>query len=125
MPRRDDRVLLVARLQGRQISSSAYDSQYEHPTVKMLQRLNARGIPAYWTATHGDIVLVSDGERVSVRTQAKAPTDPGRLREGGLVEPGSAGEVVARTVLNGHNMQGLRRRLRLTVAPQRALESLR
>ncbi|WP_323677650.1 lamin tail domain-containing protein [Halorubellus sp. PRR65] len=87
------------------VISSAYDSQYGHPTSEMLDRLSARGIPAYWTATHGDIVLASDGERVSVRTQAEAPTDPDQLREGNPVEPSMSGEVVERTVLNGRSLQ--------------------
>ncbi|MFC6954886.1 lamin tail domain-containing protein [Halorubellus litoreus] len=87
------------------VISSAYDSQYGHPTEEMLQRLSTRDIPAYWTATHGDIVLVSDGERVSVRTQSDAPTTPGRLRDGDAVEPGSSGAVVERTVLNGRSLQ--------------------
>jgi competence protein ComEC len=87
------------------VISSAYDSQYGHPTQELLERLSTREIPAYWTATHGDIVLVSDGEQVSVRTQAEAPTDPERLREGDPVEPGTSGEVIECTVLNGRSIQ--------------------
>ena len=43
------------------VVSSAYDSQYNHPNEEVLQRLSDRSISTYWTATHGDVVLVSDG----------------------------------------------------------------
>ncbi|MDT3433270.1 lamin tail domain-containing protein [Haloarcula sp. 1CSR25-25] len=78
------------------IISSAYDSQYGHPTEEVLQRLHDRSMPTYWTATHGDIVLVSDGAGVSVRTQQAAPTDPLAIRDGKPVEPGTTGDVVER-----------------------------
>jgi competence protein ComEC len=81
------------------VISSAYDSQYGHPTDEVLQRLHDRSIPAYWTATHGDIVLVSDGAGVSVRTQQAAPTDPLAIRDGEAVEPGTSGTVVERNRL--------------------------
>ena len=83
----------------RVVISSAYDSQYGHPTEEVLQRLADRSIPAYWTATHGDIVLVSDGQSVSIRTQQAAPTDPLSLRDGDPIEPGSGGDVVEREIL--------------------------
>jgi competence protein ComEC len=81
------------------VISSAYDSQYGHPTDEVLQRLHDRSIPAYWTATHGDIVMVSDGAGVSVRTQQAAPTDPLAIRDGEPVEPGTSGTVVERNRL--------------------------
>jgi competence protein ComEC len=87
------------------VISSPYDSQYGHPTPEVLERLATRSIPTYWTATHGDIVLVSDGEQVSVRTQAAAPTDPSRLREGDPIAPETTGDVVERTVLNGRSIE--------------------
>jgi competence protein ComEC len=87
------------------VISSPYDSQYGHPTEEVLDRLQSRSIPAYWTATHGDVVLVSDGDQVSVRTQAAAPTDPNRLREGEPIAPEAAGDVVERTVLNGQSIE--------------------
>ena len=34
------------------VISSAYDSQYGHPHEEVLERLAARSIPTYWTATH-------------------------------------------------------------------------
>jgi competence protein ComEC len=87
------------------VVSSAYDSQYGHPTEAVLDRLQARSVPAYWTATHGDVVLVSDGDQVSVRTQAAAPTDSSRLREGEPIAPEATGNVVERTVLNGQSTE--------------------
>jgi competence protein ComEC len=83
------------------VISSPYDSQYGHPTAEVLDRLQSRSIPAYWTATHGDVVLVSDGKQVSVRTQAAAPTDPSRLREGEPTAPEATGDAVERAILNG------------------------
>jgi competence protein ComEC len=75
------------------VISSAYDSQYGHPAEETLQRLAERSIPTYWTATHGDIVLISDGQSVTVQTQQAAPTDPFALRDGQSVVPGSDGDV--------------------------------
>ena len=83
------------------VISSAYDSQYGHPDETVLQRLADRSLPAYWTATHGDIVLVSDGAGVSVRTQAAAPTAPLELRDGEAVAPGTTGGVTERVRLGG------------------------
>lgn len=83
------------------VISSAYDSQYGHPTEEVLQRLADRSIPTFWTATAGNIVLVSDGEGVSVRTQQEAPTDPLSLRDGSPIEPGAVGGVSERMRLGG------------------------
>ena len=88
------------------VVSSAYDSQYGHPHDEVLQRLSDRSIPTYWTATHGNIVLVSDGNGVSVQTQRDAPTDPLAIRDGGAIEPGTSGEVVERTRLGGDPVDG-------------------
>jgi len=71
------------------IISSAYDSRYGHPHEEVLQRLAERTIPAYWTAVHGTIVLVTNGEGISVRTQAAATTDPLALRDESSVAPSS------------------------------------
>lgn len=83
------------------VISSAYESRYDHPAEEMLQRLADRSIPAYWTATHGDIVLESDGQRVVVKTQQKAPTDPTSLREGESIDPGTDGPVERRATISG------------------------
>jgi competence protein ComEC len=83
------------------IVSSAYDSQYGHPTEEVLQRFADRSLPTYWTATHGTIVLVSDGNDVSVQTQRDAPTDPLELRNGEPIDPGTGGDVVERDQLGG------------------------
>ncbi|WP_277554087.1 lamin tail domain-containing protein [Halobaculum limi] len=81
------------------VISSAYDSQYGHPHEEVLERFGERSIPTYWTATHGSVVMVSDGSTVSVRTQAAAPTDPLAIREGDPVEPGSTMPVEERAVI--------------------------
>jgi len=78
------------------VISSAYDSQYGHPTEDVLQRLADRSLVTYWTATHGNIVLVSNGSSVSIQTQADAPTDPLDIRSGEPIEPGTGGDVVER-----------------------------
>jgi len=83
------------------VISSSYDSRYGHPTDEILQRLHDWLIPAYWTATHGDIVLISDGAGVLVRTQQAAPTTPLAIRDGEPVEPGTSGSVVERDRFGG------------------------
>ncbi|MDZ5810613.1 lamin tail domain-containing protein [Halorubrum sp. AD140] len=84
------------------VVSSAYDSQYGHPHTETLQRLADRSVPTYWTGTHGNVVLASDGKAVSVQTQREAPTDPLSLRDGDAVEPGTGGEVTERDRLDGN-----------------------
>ena len=78
------------------IVSSAYDSQYGHPHEEVLQRLADRSIPTYWTATHGTIVLVTDGDGVSIRTQQDATTDPLLLRDEDPVAPGTTAAMEER-----------------------------
>ncbi|MDB2286952.1 lamin tail domain-containing protein [Halorubrum ezzemoulense] len=70
------------------VISSAYESQYGHPNEEVLDRLAERSLSAYWTATHGNIVLTSDGQNVTVQTQRDAPTDPRTLREGDPIDVG-------------------------------------
>ncbi|WP_336329495.1 lamin tail domain-containing protein [Haloarcula sp. CGMCC 1.2071] len=78
------------------VVSSAYDSQYGHPSNETLQRLAARSIPTYWTATHGDIVLASNGTAVTVSTQQAAPTEPLSLRSGDPIAPDATDPVTQR-----------------------------
>ncbi|MEZ3163070.1 lamin tail domain-containing protein [Halorubrum sp. RMP-47] len=83
------------------VVSSAYDSRYGHPTEEVLQRFADRSLPTYWTATHGSIVLVSDGNGVSVRTQRDALTDPLTLRDGEPIELDAGDDAVERDRLGG------------------------
>jgi len=64
------------------VVSSDYDSQYGHPHEETLARLGAAGVDAYWTATHGTVVMETDGETLRVATQHAAPTEPTELRDG-------------------------------------------
>lgn len=57
------------------IISSAYDSQYDHPSSVVLEDFAERGIDTYWTAVHGDIVLTTDGEDYEVETEHEFSTD--------------------------------------------------
>jgi competence protein ComEC len=81
------------------VISSAYDSQYGHPHEETLNRLAARTIPTYWTAVHGNIVLDSNGKQITVKTQAKAPTNSKSLRSASPIEPGDTAPVMARTTI--------------------------
>jgi len=76
--------------------SSAYDSRYGHPHEEVLQRLAARSIPTYWTATHSTTVFVTDGEGVSIRTQQDATTDPLSLRDEDPTAPGTTAPIEER-----------------------------
>ncbi len=67
------------------VISSDYESQYGHPHEETLTKLAQRDIDTYWTATHGTVVLKSDGTRMDVLTQADAPTDPTQLRDGSAI----------------------------------------
>ncbi|WP_207592829.1 MBL fold metallo-hydrolase [Halomontanus rarus] len=50
------------------IISSAYDSQYGHPSDDVLERFADREIDTYWTPVHGDIVVRTDGASFEVET---------------------------------------------------------
>ncbi|TYL39097.1 MBL fold metallo-hydrolase [Natronococcus pandeyae] len=63
------------------VISSAEDSQYGHPHDEVLERFADRGIETYWTGVHGDIVLTTDGEELSVATERDASSDPMDLLE--------------------------------------------
>ncbi len=81
------------------IISSAYDSQYGHPNEETLQRLADRNIRAYWTGTHGDVVVTSDGRKLTIATQRAAPTDPLKLRSGTEIPLGSTDPVKPRATI--------------------------
>ena len=83
------------------IVSSAYESRYGHPHEETLQRLADRSLPTYWTATHGNIVLASDGHSVTIRTQRAAPTAPLALRAAPGIAPGSDDPVGVRETIGG------------------------
>jgi len=79
------------------VISSAYDSPYGHPHEAVLERLAAQNVSTYWTATHGDVVVTSDGRNVSVYTQQRAPTEATDAREGDPIRPENATTVTQRT----------------------------
>ncbi|MGQ3331212.1 lamin tail domain-containing protein [Halorubrum sp. FL23] len=64
------------------VVSSAYDSQYGHPHEEVLTRLDQRSVPTFWTGTHGNVRLTSNGSAIRVATQRDAPTDAVALRDG-------------------------------------------
>jgi len=88
--------LLAASAPRVAVVQSAYDSPYGHPHREVLARLADRGVPTYWTGVHGTVVFDTDGERVAVRTQRGAPTDPRELRSASGVDPGAAGTLEPR-----------------------------
>nr|WP_231587956.1 ComEC/Rec2 family competence protein [Halostagnicola sp. A56] len=57
------------------IISSAYDSQYGHPSDVVLERFAEREIGTYWTGVHGDIVVRTDGTSNEVETEESFSTD--------------------------------------------------
>ena len=83
------------------VITSAYDSQYGHPDEVVLERFAERGLPTYWTASHGTTVLTSNGTAITIATQATAPTEPLSLRDGTEVEPGTTGPVQPRATIMG------------------------
>ncbi|MWG36729.1 lamin tail domain-containing protein [Halomarina oriensis] len=78
------------------VVSSAFDSEYGHPHEEVLDRLVARSIPTFWTGTHGDVVVRTDGQRVVVASQRAAPTDAATLRSGEAVAPSASDPVEPR-----------------------------
>lgn len=61
------------------IISSAGDSQFGHPHDETLEALDDRGVETYWTGAHGNVVVTSDGDTVSVSAEVDRPTDPAEL----------------------------------------------
>lgn len=78
------------------VVSSAYDSRYGHPHEEVLDRLADRPVPTYWTGTHGDVLLRTNGEVLAVSTQQAAPTDAAALREGSPSNPASDAPLTLR-----------------------------
>lgn len=89
------------------VISSAYDSQYGHPHEEVLTRLATHEIRTYWTATHGTIRITTNGSQLSVATQATAPTDPLRLREGDPISPDDSTPLRVRTTLYANGTTAL------------------
>jgi len=58
------------------IISAGEDNQYGHPDADVLERYAEYDIETYLTATHGDVVLLTDGEDMSVETEQSFSTDP-------------------------------------------------
>ena len=92
--------LLDATTPAAVVISSPYDSQYGHPHDETLNRLATRAIPTYWTATHGNTLLQSNGTHVTVGTQQSAPTAPLSLRDGTPIEPGTSDAITQRAIIN-------------------------
>lgn len=63
------------------VISSGYDSQFGHPDDAVLERFDEFGVETYWTGVHGDIVMSTDGETVSVSTEHDESTDPATILE--------------------------------------------
>ncbi|MFC6764892.1 lamin tail domain-containing protein [Natrinema soli] len=82
------------------VVSSAYDSQYGHPHESALDRFSQQSIRTYWTATHGNVRLTSNGSAITVATQRDAPTAPLALRDGDPIEPGVDDDLQNRTVIS-------------------------
>ena len=61
--------------------SSAYDSQFGHPTDDVLDRFAAHDVCAYWTGTHGTTSFVSDGDEFTVYAQVDGTTDPQAIKD--------------------------------------------
>jgi len=58
------------------IISSGFDSQYGHPHDEVLEEFGERGVETYWTGVHGDVVLTTDGEDITVDPSSEFSTDP-------------------------------------------------
>jgi competence protein ComEC len=82
------------------VISSAYDSPYGHPHNETLRRLADSLVPTYWTGVHGDVVVTSDGDAVTVRTQQGATTEPLRLRDASPVSPEDGSSLATRATIS-------------------------
>ncbi|MFQ3319133.1 MAG: competence protein ComEC [Natronomonas sp.] len=82
------------------VISSAYDSQYGHPHDEPLQRFAERDVRALWTAVHGTVVFVSDGETISVRAQHEATADPLEIQDASAATANTTDSTTEQFVLN-------------------------
>jgi len=86
------------------VISSDYDSQFGHPHDEVLERFADRGIETYWTGVHGDVVVTTDGDEVTVSPAESFSTDPMDLlaekhsdsRVGQIAPAGGIGLCLAR-----------------------------
>ncbi|WP_338728651.1 lamin tail domain-containing protein [Haladaptatus sp. DJG-WS-42] len=83
------------------VISSDYDSRYGHPHQEIIDRFAARDITTFWTATHGNVVMESNGTALTVKTQRAAPTAAADLRNAAPVSPGLDAPVETRLVVRG------------------------
>lgn len=81
------------------VVSSAYDSQYGHPHEEVLTRLDQRSVPTFWTGTHGNVPLTSNGSAIRVATQRDAPTDAAGLRDGEPISTAADAGVTDQVVI--------------------------
>ncbi|WP_167880043.1 ComEC/Rec2 family competence protein [Halorhabdus rudnickae] len=61
------------------IISSGQNGEHGSPSREVMQRLESTGVETYWTATHGDTVIISNGTDFQVRTQMNHTTDAGEI----------------------------------------------
>lgn len=83
------------------VISSAYDSPHGHPHEEVLDRLADRSVRTYWTAIHGNVVVRTDGDSMTVETQRDATIDPRSLYAEPPIEPGDPHPVQPRLTLSG------------------------
>ncbi|MFC6991542.1 lamin tail domain-containing protein [Haladaptatus sp. GCM10025707] len=83
------------------VISSDFDSRYGHPHREVLDAFATRNIPTFWTGTHGDVVAVSNGTAVTLKTQRAAPTDAADLRNAAPASPDLDAPVEPRLVVRG------------------------
>ena len=58
------------------IISVGKNNSYGHPSEQTLSRLNDADVQVYRTDTHGDIILSSDGNNITVKTEKKPDSSP-------------------------------------------------
>ena len=89
------------------VISSGYDSQYGHPHLEVLERLDAHAVQTYWTASHGTVRLQANGTAITVATQQAAPTAPLALRDGDPIQRGSTAPLQVRATIYNNGTETL------------------